>query len=273
MLNFFRRKRQKLLKEDKQLTQASQKGFEEFSKRISRMNKYIIYAIGEILLVVIGILIALQINNWNLKQIDKKEEIEILEGIVENIRMDSIDLNFNINHYGWTMRDDSLLYSHLTNKKKYHDTIAWSAYIAAYNDLNLTLHKSSFDAAKQRGLEIISNKELRNRISRFYEFDYESVLRCENNSQYFNHYGFLHPALSGYLEPHPDVLFGSPNISYISEEKYNQLLNDKNAHHKLLMSWTLKKQLVEQIYIPTQAKALDLVDEINQELMSLKENL
>ena len=46
MIKFFRKIRQKLLAEN-------------------RYNKYLIYAIGEIVLVVIGILIALQINNWN----------------------------------------------------------------------------------------------------------------------------------------------------------------------------------------------------------------
>ena len=46
MLKFFRRIRQKLIAENK-------------------VGKYLIYAIGEIVLVVIGILIALWINNWN----------------------------------------------------------------------------------------------------------------------------------------------------------------------------------------------------------------
>ena len=46
MIKFFRKIRQNLLSEN-------------------RFNKYLIYAIGEIFLVVIGILIALQVNNWN----------------------------------------------------------------------------------------------------------------------------------------------------------------------------------------------------------------
>lgn len=46
MIKFFRKTRQKLLSEN-------------------RLSKYLIYALGEITLVVIGILIALQVNNWN----------------------------------------------------------------------------------------------------------------------------------------------------------------------------------------------------------------
>jgi hypothetical protein len=48
MLKFFRRIRRKLLDE-------------------GSLRKYLVYAIGEITLVVIGILIALQINNWNIE--------------------------------------------------------------------------------------------------------------------------------------------------------------------------------------------------------------
>jgi len=62
MIKFFRKIRQKMIKEN-------------------RTSKYLLYAIGEIILVVIGILIALSINNWNQERILKIEE----EGIVRNI--------------------------------------------------------------------------------------------------------------------------------------------------------------------------------------------
>ena len=53
MINFFRRIRQTLLTQNK-------------------MSQYLLYAIGEIILVVIGILIALYINNANEKKINKE---------------------------------------------------------------------------------------------------------------------------------------------------------------------------------------------------------
>ena len=54
MIKFFRHIRQDLMSKNK-------------------TSKYLKYAIGEILLVVIGILIALQINNWNQNRISKLE--------------------------------------------------------------------------------------------------------------------------------------------------------------------------------------------------------
>ena len=65
----------------------------------NRLGKYLVYALGEIILVVIGILLALQINTWNLKNIDKSKEVNYLAEIDDNLAsdlglIDSI-LNFN----------------------------------------------------------------------------------------------------------------------------------------------------------------------------------
>jgi len=51
-------------------------------------GRYLKYAIGEIVLVVIGILIALQINNWNTEKKEKKELHNYLNTIVNNIKSD-----------------------------------------------------------------------------------------------------------------------------------------------------------------------------------------
>ena len=50
-----------------------------------KVKKYLLYAIGEIILVVIGILIALKINNWNNLRIKKQDEIETYKNIKDQI--------------------------------------------------------------------------------------------------------------------------------------------------------------------------------------------
>ncbi|MCR9015408.1 DUF6090 family protein [Aquiflexum gelatinilyticum] len=74
MLKFFRKIRQKLLSEN-------------------RVTRYLVYAIGEIFLVVIGILIALQVNNWNEGRKEKAREREYLLFALENIKADSLSLD------------------------------------------------------------------------------------------------------------------------------------------------------------------------------------
>lgn len=80
MIKFFRRIRQTLLSE-------------------SKLSKYLIYAVGEILLVVIGILIALSINNWNQKRILNNQIKSVYERIILDIDNDIQELSTNLNHW------------------------------------------------------------------------------------------------------------------------------------------------------------------------------
>lgn len=60
MIKFFRRIRKKLLEQN-------------------RLSKYLVYAAGEIILVMIGILLALQVSNWNQARLDSRQEQQILQ--------------------------------------------------------------------------------------------------------------------------------------------------------------------------------------------------
>ena len=59
----------------------------------NKTGKYLKYAIGEIVLVVIGILIALQINSWSNKNKNDNLEMEYLKGIKTNLSSDINELN------------------------------------------------------------------------------------------------------------------------------------------------------------------------------------
>ena len=74
MIQFFRKIRQQLLNQNK-------------------VSKYLVYAIGEIVLVVIGILIAIQINNWNLDNKNKVLERDLLAGIQLDLVSDTTQIN------------------------------------------------------------------------------------------------------------------------------------------------------------------------------------
>jgi hypothetical protein len=77
MIKFFRKIRQNLLIENK-------------------TGKYFKYAIGEIVLVVIGILIALQINNWNENRKDYAKSKNYLSEIISDLKKDTINFNDGI---------------------------------------------------------------------------------------------------------------------------------------------------------------------------------
>ena len=77
MINFFRRIRKKMADDNRPL-------------------KYARYAIGEIVLVVIGILIALQINTWNEERKTRIIETKTLKEIRANLEMDLVEMNGDI---------------------------------------------------------------------------------------------------------------------------------------------------------------------------------
>ncbi len=62
----------------------------------SRFGKYLLYVMGEIILVVIGILIALSINNWNETRKANQFEHEILALIDQNLERDSILISIEL---------------------------------------------------------------------------------------------------------------------------------------------------------------------------------
>ncbi len=73
MIKFFRKIRQRLLTENK-------------------FSKYLLYAVGEIILVIIGILFALQINNWNNEKNDIKDLKDNFTFLIEDLEKDKIQL-------------------------------------------------------------------------------------------------------------------------------------------------------------------------------------
>jgi hypothetical protein len=79
MISFFRKIRQKLLSQN-------------------RVTRYLVYAIGEIALVVIGILIALQINNWNEARKARINERTVLKNLVQDLRADSLSFSDNLEY-------------------------------------------------------------------------------------------------------------------------------------------------------------------------------
>ena len=64
----------------------------------SKTVQYLKYAIGEILLVIIGILIALQINNWNIQRIENNEQIKIMNRVLNDVQNDIQEITTTVDH-------------------------------------------------------------------------------------------------------------------------------------------------------------------------------
>lgn len=133
-------------------------------------SRYLLYAIGEIALVVLGILIALQINNWNEARKDKIIEKEILRNLAQcldtNVKLleEQIDLN--------KRSDDAseIILHALENRLPYHDSLsAYLGYASNVDNSGDIFSYYAYEVLKNTGMEIIRNQALKNEIVLLFE--------------------------------------------------------------------------------------------------------
>lgn len=149
MLKFFRKIRQKLLSENK-------------------FTQYLIYAIGEIVLVVIGILIALQINNHNEFKKERKLEQTLLIEITNSITSDTISLNFEQRMFERILRHGNLLRSKIDNDEAYDKSLDSSFAIINTFIIQQADYKA-FERLESVGIEILRNSALKKDIINYYD--------------------------------------------------------------------------------------------------------
>lgn len=149
MIKFFRKIRKKLIEQ-------------------SKVRSYFFYAIGEIVLVVIGILIALSINNWNEGRKTKQEELVILKNLVDDlntakiqsevdIRKDSITVHTIIS----VLKDKTSFFEKYTGSSA--DSIAFEIFWNTNPDTPVI---NSYSDIKSSGkLSVISSKEIKDRLT------------------------------------------------------------------------------------------------------------
>jgi len=151
MIKFFRHIRKSLLMENK-------------------TSKYFKYAIGEIVLVVIGILIALQINNWNENRKQKVKEVDALENIKTSLLSDLELYNgiFKV-RLGWKEKGLEYLKEVAYYKHKVPEDSIFNNYFGMITDIIFRYDSGSYDALKSSGFDLIQNKELRKKIIHTYQ--------------------------------------------------------------------------------------------------------
>lgn len=140
----------------------------------SKIRSYFLYAFGEIVLVVIGILIALQINNWNEVRKDKKQEIKLLKQLQTDLTANEVEINGLIKRIKINKAAMDSLLTNLKNEK----------YVAKFPIYVALIHRKSFFNNSNSGYKLIgngmakliANDSLLNGILQLYEKDFVNIL-------------------------------------------------------------------------------------------------
>jgi len=241
MIKFFRRIRQKLLEDPPERTSSVRVG--------NRFSKYLLYALGEIILVVIGILIALQINNWKEQRKDNIKEQEILKRLRKEFTsnraqlLDKIESRNDINE-----KCSRLLNFYSEPEKAELDSII--TYLGSI--VPTTFDPIQNDLVRSGNIEIIKNEELKQLLInwstdvvqlreveqiflRHWELQFSNYLNEIGIARDFGH-SFWQKAASSLLES-GEIRNPIPGKSKISKVSKEELLSDPKLEG--IIAWSL----------------------------------
>ena len=149
MVKFFRKIRQKLLTEN-------------------RFSQYLLYAIGEIILVVIGILIALQINNWNEKVKQNSSIKQAFTEVHNNLVKDSLQMTRILERMNSELNVQKQIIDAIDNGKTLDSS--FNDNLGKCMTMNLIqVTQNGYKKLQALGLENIRSKNLENLLINYYE--------------------------------------------------------------------------------------------------------
>jgi len=170
MIKFFRIIRKNLLKEGK-------------------TARYFKYAFGEIVLVVIGILIALQINKWNEYRKERIIEKDVLNDILANLEQNNNVINESLAILENFDKSSDIVLEALNQKIPYSDTLAKHFPSATRTGgLLFPLSSAGYESLKNEGFKIIRSDSLKDQIMDLFEV---SIKRVENVAKWTMDYSAL----------------------------------------------------------------------------------
>lgn len=134
----------------------------------NRVTKYLLYAIGEIVLLVIGIMIAVQINNWNEVKQQKQLELQTLKEIRGSIETNLAEMERLSAAHSAQVEHFKDLVTHMEQDLPYHDSLEtkMAAIFGWYTPL---FDFAPYETLKTRGVELISNDTVKRNIIAVYE--------------------------------------------------------------------------------------------------------
>ena len=141
----------------------------------NKVGKYFKYAIGEIMLVMVGILLALQVNNWNEGQKSIKKGHDILVDVKENLEFNTKQFHNDIELNKDVIHSLDIILNNITITKVYNDSLDRHFRYATWWATS-RWKSSGYEALVFNGVDIIQSKELRESIVDLYEITYPEIV-------------------------------------------------------------------------------------------------
>lgn len=225
------------------------------------LRKYIAYSFGEIVLVALGILLALQVNNWNEGKKRKTTEIETYKELKKDLITTAENLHFLEENKSLTN-----VYYSIKNKAPLTDALKNSfsnfmLYHPVYSRDN------TYQSLKLKGMELLSNTNVKDKIVDLYDTEFKwythGYMPIEEN--------IVNNAMN-FFTKHFETNTENPSVrSMAVPNDYEALLHNKEflnllsimiSNRKGLLNW--KNDMTDRLQ--------DLIDEIDNEIIVLESN-
>ena len=191
----------------------------------NKTSKYFKYAIGEIILVVIGILIALQINNWNENKKEQRQEIKILKSLQNDLRSDIQEFNTQLVYRTDMINQYTNCLDILSQKKEGTKEEFMQDFRTILQVGGVSLNTTTFNNLESTGdIRLVRNEALADRIVTYYNSDYlpwETALRDYTRNitaPYFLKFDYLPQVVWTEANEKNIVMPGKPS-DYIKPER------------------------------------------------------
>lgn len=138
-----------------------------------KFGKYLFYAIGEILILAMGILFALQVDRWDQQRLNKTVEISILKAIKTELEEDLATLQIeDLPILKEVLVSSDIIMNHIEKDLPYNDSLAYH-FIASFYTTHLIYNKGAITTLRSIGVNTITNEKLRNWIINLYDEDFD----------------------------------------------------------------------------------------------------
>lgn len=176
----------------------------------SPLGRYLLYAIGEILLVMIGILLALQVNNWNENKKLRAEEINLLTELGENLAACIEELGSDIAFNKLTIEKYKELMTAVKLDLPYSPKLD-SAFMMIHDWESPYLTFTAYEVLKSKGVELIHNDSLRMSVVNLYENVFAYLIDDYDRTEWNYHQSVVMPFSSRHMESNVHNYGARPN--------------------------------------------------------------